>query len=185
MEEIRLGRRVRALRQERGLSLRALSRTTGIAVSFLSGVENGKHSVSVTKLKTILDALGNDLGTFFSQQPPSPKKVVYRKDELTEIAGPGNGLSFLEVASGRPGRALQLIIELYEPGADTGPGLYHHEAEEAGIVLKGKLELTLDGNTYILKPGDAYYFDSRCYHRMRNVGKGEAKAISVNTPPSF
>jgi mannose-6-phosphate isomerase-like protein (cupin superfamily) len=78
-----------------------------------------------------------------------------------------------------------LIVERYEPGADTGPGLYHHEAEEAGLVLKGKLELTVEGNRYVLGPGDAYYFDSRCSHRVRNLGKGEARAISVNTPPSL
>jgi mannose-6-phosphate isomerase-like protein (cupin superfamily) len=60
-----------------------------------------------------------------------------------------------------------------------------HEAEEAGVVLKGTLELTVDGQTYVLRPGDAYYFDSRRPHRFRNLGTVPVEAISVNGPPSF
>ena len=185
VDELRMGARIRDLRRERKLSLRALSRATGMALSFLSSLERGKCSVSVAKLRGVLEALGSSLGEFFSGQPASPAKVVYRKAELAELAGRGNGLSLREVAAGRPGRALQLIMETYAPGASTGPGLYHHQAEEAGLVLKGRLELTVDGEVYKLGPGDAYYFDSRRPHRVRNVGRGQALSVSVNTPPSF
>jgi transcriptional regulator with XRE-family HTH domain len=185
MSELNTGGRLRGLRRRRKLSLRALSKATGVALSFLSSLERGNNSVSVDKLKIILDALGTSLGEFFSQEPEQPDRVVYRREELTEIAGRGSGLSFKDVAVGRAGRALQLLFESYEPAADTGPRLYSHNAEEAGIVLKGRLELTVDGDVYVLKPGDAYYFDSRRPHRMRNAGKTRAEAISVNTPPSF
>jgi transcriptional regulator with XRE-family HTH domain len=185
MNKLDIGSRLRELRRRRKLSLRAVSRESGVALSFLSSLERGNNSVSVGKLHTILEALGTNLGEFFGAAPEPPAKVVYRKKELTQIAGRGTGLSFKEVAAGRPGRALQLILETYRRGADTGPGLYHHNAEEAGLVLKGKLELTVDGESWTLGPGDAYYFDSNRPHRVRNVGKGEAQAVSVNTPPSF
>jgi transcriptional regulator with XRE-family HTH domain len=180
-----LGKRLRALRERRKLSLRALTRQTGIATSFLSGLENGDTSVSVAKLKTILDALGTSLGEFFGAAPEPPAKIVYRRSELVEISGQQKGISFLEVAAARPGRALQLLRETYQPGSDTGPDTYRHQAEEAGIVLKGTLELIVDGETHRLGPGDAYYFDSRRPHRFRNPGKMAVEAISVNTPPSF
>lgn len=184
MDDLKLAPRLQALRQRHKLSLRELSRRTGIAVSFLSALERGQNNVSVAKLKTILDALGSTLGEFFGRQTPPPAQVVYRKKELLEISAQ-KGISFLEVAAGRPGRALQLLIERYEPGADTGAEAYRHEAEEAGVVLKGTLELTVDGQVYELKPGDAYYFDSRRPHRFRNLGRVAVEAISVNTPPSF
>lgn len=185
MDDLRVGERLRTLRKHRKLTLRALSRASGLALSYLSALENGKNSITVANLKRLLDVLGTNLSDFFVQAPPPPTKIVYRKDELAEISGHGNGLSFKEVAAGRVGRALQLILENYAPGADTGPGSYRHEAEEAGLVLKGKLELTVGGQTFVLGPGDAYYFDSRLPHRVRNVGKGPAQAVSVNTPPSF
>lgn len=185
MTDLNIGARLRDVRGRKGLSLRELSRRSGVALSFLSALERNTNSVSVATLKAILDVLGVSLGDFFGAQPSPPAKVVYRKGELATIAGAKDGLRFLEVAAGRPGRALQLLLERYDPGADTGPGLYRHEAEEAGIVLKGKLELTVDGEVHVLKPGDAYYFDSRRPHRVRNIGKGPAEAVSVNTPPSF
>lgn len=184
-DELKIGRRLKILREKKQLSLRALARQTGIAVSFLSALESGQNNVSVAKLKTILDSLGTNLGTFFGQAPEPPAKVVYRKQELLEISGQGNGISFLEVAAGRPGRALQLLVERYKPGADTGSELYRHDAEEAGVVLKGTLELTVEDQVFELGPGDGYYFDSRRPHRFRNKGKTAVDAISVNTPPSF
>jgi transcriptional regulator with XRE-family HTH domain len=185
MDELDLAPRLRTLRERRQLSLRELGRRTGIAVSFLSGLEAGRNNVSVAKLKTILDALGTTLGEFFRRGDDSRARIVYRKEELAEIAGPARGISFKEVAAGRPGRALQMLVERYEPGCDTGPEGYRHQAEEAGVVLKGALELTVDGQTYLLRAGDAYYFDSRLPHRFRNVGRTAVEAISVNTPPSF
>ncbi|HOX07590.1 MAG TPA: cupin domain-containing protein [Planctomycetota bacterium] len=185
MDELRVGGRVRELRKRRNMSLRGLARQSGVALSFLSSLERGGNSVSVGTLKSILDALGTSLGEFFGGDAPPPAKVVYRQAEHAEISGAKQGLQFLDVAAGRRGRALQLILENYAPGGDTGPEPYRHEAEEAGLVLKGKLELTVDNERWELGPGDAYYFDSRRPHRVRNIGKGPAQAVSVNTPPSF
>jgi len=184
VDELDVAPRLRALRARRKLSLRALSRETGIAVSFLSALERGRNNVSVAKLKAIVDALGVTLSEFFSQAPPPREKVVYRKHELSEISGQ-RGISFRDVATGRRGRALQLLVERYGPGTDTGAEAYHHDAEEAGVVLRGTLELIVDDEVFVLRPGDAYYFDSRRPHRFRNRGKIPVEAVSVNTPPSF
>jgi len=184
MDNKKMGRKLQELRIRKKQSLRALSRSTGIATSFLSAVEQGKTNVSVAKLKAILDALGMGLSEFFYQsvQPP---KIVYRKDELVEISSRGSGISYREVAAGRQGRLLQFIVERYEPGAETGPELLQYDAEEAGVVLKGKLELTVESEVFVLGPGDAYYFDNNRPHRFRNVGSGELLAVSANTPTTF
>ena len=184
MDEALIGARLSELRRRHRLSLRALSRAAGVAPSFISGLEQGNSSVSVATLKAILDVFGVGLGEFFSPTQAAPAKVVYRKDELVELAGQ-RGVSYREVAAGQPGRALQLLLEHYEPGADTGSEKYHHDAEEAGLVLSGKLELTVEDEVFVLGPGDAYYFDSRRPHRFRNIGKSPVKAVSVNSPPSF
>jgi transcriptional regulator with XRE-family HTH domain len=184
MDTKEMGRQLRDLRLRKKQSLRALSRSTGIAMSFLSAIEQGKNNVSVAKLKAILDALGKGLGEFFSQSE-QPPKVLYRKGELVEISSRGTGISYREVAAGRPGRALQFIVERYEKGAETGPELLQYRAEEAGVVLKGKLELTVDAEVYVLGPGDAYYFDNNRPHRFRNIGSSELLAVSANTPTTF
>jgi transcriptional regulator with XRE-family HTH domain len=180
-----LGTRLRELREDKGLSLRELSRRAGVAASFLSSMEKGKHTISVANLKVLLDVLGLTLGEFFGRSPAPTSKVVYRRAELVEISGQKRGLSFKEVAAGRPDRLLQLLVKRYDPGADTGQEPYRHGLQEAGVVLRGTLELVLDGEVHVLNAGDCFFFDSRRPHRFRNRGKLPVDAVSVNTPPSL
>jgi mannose-6-phosphate isomerase-like protein (cupin superfamily) len=77
------------------------------------------------------------------------------------------------------------MYETFGRGADTGEKLISHEGEEGGIVISGKLELTVAKTSRILGPGDAYYFDSRLQHRFRNVGDGTCVIVSACTPPTF
>jgi len=184
MEKKELGQQLQNLRRRKKMSLRSVSRATQIAASFISTLEQGKTNVSVAKLKAILDALGVSLSEFFSQNS-QPPKVVYHKRELVEISGLGTGVSYREVAAGRPGRALQFTMERYKPGAQTGDELMRYDAEEAGVVLEGTLELTVEGEVYLLGQGDAYYIDNRHPHRFKNVGKNTLVVVSAVTPANF
>jgi quercetin dioxygenase-like cupin family protein len=70
--------------------------------------------------------------------------------------------------------------------ADTGADLLQHEGQEGGVVVKGKLELTVAQQTWILHPGDGYYFESRLPHRFRNPSGNEiCEIVSSNSPPTF
>ena len=81
--------------------------------------------------------------------------------------------------------SLQMLYERYEPGADTGEDLYAHEAEEAGIIVEGHIEVTVGDRAQVLGPGDAYLFDSRLPHRFRNIGNAACVVISACTTPTF
>ena len=83
------------------------------------------------------------------------------------------------------GKAIQLMHEHYQPGADTGAQMLSHEAEEGGVIIRGRLEVTVGDQIRVLGPGDAYYFDSRTPHRFRNVGAEECEVVTANSPPSF
>lgn len=72
-----------------------------------------------------------------------------------------------------------------QPGSDTGVEMYRHEAEEGGVVINGKVQLTVGGKTYVLGPGDAYDFNSRLPHRFRNIGDEVCEIVSACTPPTF
>jgi mannose-6-phosphate isomerase-like protein (cupin superfamily) len=60
-----------------------------------------------------------------------------------------------------------------------------HDGEEAGVVIRGRIEITVGEARRVLGPGDAYYYDSRTPHRFRNIGKEPCEIISVCTPPNF
>ena len=56
---------------------------------------------------------------------------------------------------------MAVLHEVYAPGADTGSEMLAHAGEEGGIVVNGRIEVTVGGQTQVLGPGDAYYFSSR------------------------
>jgi mannose-6-phosphate isomerase-like protein (cupin superfamily) len=70
------------------------------------------------------------------------------------------------------------------PEAGSGES-YTHEGEEFLYVLRGDLEITVDGEEYRLKTGDSFYFESSTPHRWRNPGRKETLLLWVNTPPTF
>jgi mannose-6-phosphate isomerase-like protein (cupin superfamily) len=63
--------------------------------------------------------------------------------------------------------------------------MLRHNSEEGGVVIRGRLELTVGAETYLLRPGDAYCFDSRISHRFRNSGNEVCEVVSACSPPSF
>jgi mannose-6-phosphate isomerase-like protein (cupin superfamily) len=79
----------------------------------------------------------------------------------------------------------QMILERYKPGADTGKSMLTHESEESGLILEGRMELTVGDQTYFLGVGDAYLFNSNIPHRFRNTGGIDCVIVSACTPPSF
>jgi transcriptional regulator with XRE-family HTH domain len=180
-----LGQRLRDFRVTRSLSLRALADSSGVTASALSQIENGKSSPSVSTLKKVLTALETTLGDFFRQDIEiNGSSNVFPAKTLTNVAS-GPGLRYLSLPGASSSRALQILDENYAPSSDTGPELYSHAGEEGGICISGQIELTVNGSTEILNPGDAYYFRSALPHRWSNIGDEPARLISACTPPSF
>ena len=178
-----IGERLRQLRQRYGLSQRALARQSGVANATISLIENGKLNPTVSMLKKVLDGVPVRLSEFFSDEADSPEKVFFRADELTEIAE--GGVSYLQVGANLRDKAIQFIKERYAPGAGTGKHLITHEGEECGLILAGRLTVTVGSETATLRPGDAYYFRSNQPHRFVNPGSEACELITACTPPTF
>ena len=60
-----------------------------------------------------------------------------------------------------------------------------HEGEECGIVVRGRIELTVEGKRYDLKTGDGYYFESKRQHRFRNTGDEVCEIVSTCSKASL
>ena len=178
-----VGARLRFLRKLHALSQRELAKRAGVTNSTISLIESGQTNPSVGALKRILDGVPIGLAEFFALKPERPQKAFYRADELVEI-GKGK-ISYRQVGDSLFGRALQILKERYEPGSDTGRVPLVHDGEEGGIVLSGRIEVTVDDERHILGPGDAYYFESRRPHRFRCIGPAACEVVSACTPPTF
>jgi transcriptional regulator with XRE-family HTH domain len=178
-----IGPRLRTLRQRQHLSQRRLARIAGVSNATVSLIENERSDPSMGLLKRILDAIGVSFAEFFADDLSVREKYFFRADELSEISsGP---ISFRQIGSDLSNSQLQILHERYAPGADTGQSMLSHEAEEGGVVLQGRLEVTVADQVTTLSAGDAYRFNSRLPHRFRNTGSEDCVIVSACTPPSF
>ena len=178
-----LGPRLKTLRSHQGLSQRKLASISGVSNATISLIEHGRTDPSMGLLKRILDAMGVSFAEFFSADDRQANKYFYAKEELSEISsGP---ISYLQIGSDLSDSQLQILYERYRPGADTGQSMLSHNAEEGGIILSGRLELTVGEQVQTLSAGDAYLFNSRIPHRFRNTGSEDCVFVSACTPPSF
>jgi transcriptional regulator with XRE-family HTH domain len=178
-----IGQRLRELRLMHGLSQRVLAKRAGVTNGTISLIEQNRISPSIGSLKKVLDGFPMSIADFLTLDLKPKSKVFFAAKELREI-GSGD-ISFKLVGRDTQGRALQMMHERYQPGADTGPDMLSHTGEESGIIVSGLIELTVGGETKLLTAGDAYYFDSRLPHRFRNTGTIDCVLVSAYTPPSF
>ncbi len=188
-----VGGRLKAIRNANGLSQRELAKRAGVTNGLISMIEQNRSSPSVASLKRILDAVPMTFSEFFSIEYSGEEKVFYKADELREInparvfkidSDAAKLVSLRQVGDASQ-HSLQLLHEIYEPGADTGLELYTHESEETGLVISGEIELTVGDRKQVLSAGDAYIFDSRIPHRFRNQGNETCVIVSACTPPTF
>lgn len=182
-DPLAIGRRLKVLRERAGLSQRALAKRASVTNSMVSQIEAGKINPSVGALKRILDGVPIGLSEFFAFEVEPDPTVFFAAEELKEI-GKGS-LSLKQVGNNLMGRNLQILYETYAPQADTGRVMYEHDGEEGGIVISGRIEITVGQQRRVLGPGDAYLFDSRTPHRFRAVGAAQCIIVSACTPPSF
>jgi len=183
--DIDVGLRLKIVRLRHQLSQRALAKRAGVANASISLIESGNTSPSVSALKRILAGIPMTLAEFFSDELPGMKsEVFYRAQDLIEISG-GEGISYRQIGSAKAGHALQILFESYAMAADTGMIMLEHEGEEGGVIISGRLEVTVGETTRVLGAGDAYYFNSRQPHRFRNVGTEVCTLVSSCSPPTF
>lgn len=191
--DIDIGGRLRDVREARGLSQRQLAARAGVTNGTISLIEQNKTSPSVSSLKKVLDGIPMTMSEFFSaaEENGSPRHF-FAASELVELSPADFGIPesaarrvSLRQVGDATRHALQILHERYAPGADTGPEMLRHDAEEGGIVISGVIEVTVGDQVRVLNPGDGYLFDSRLPHRFRNIGDEECVIVSASTPPSF
>ena len=182
-----IGSRLQEIRKAHGLSQRELAARAGLTNGTVSLIEQNKTSPSVASLKSLLDVIPMSIAEFFGTiEDRYEPKFFYAADEFIEVA-PQNGLApvSLRQLGDASTHTLQILDETYPADADTGPELLVHTGEEAGVVIDGEIEITVNEQTRVLKAGEGYLFDSRHPHRFRNIGTKPCRIISACTPPTF
>src|SRR6202007_2812033 len=147
------GAPLRQLRARRRLSLAHVAQAVGISVGFLSALERSQMSGSVGTLRKLARFYKTNILNFFDASGASGRQVRPAQRKVLEA---GEGVRMELLAWG------DTVMEphLFRIAPDAGSGeSYSHEGEEFIYVLRGELQITVEGEQYHLKPGDSFYFE--------------------------
>jgi transcriptional regulator with XRE-family HTH domain len=182
-DELELGKRIRAAREARGASLRSVAATAGVSESFLSQVERGVASPSVASLRAIAGALDTSIAAFFEEGGDISGTLVRAADRRT-LSYPGRRIEDMLVTP-RTSKHLQVIWSHVGPDSGAAEPYTHESDEECVIVMRGRLDVWVDGERFAMEEGDSLVFESRRPHRSWNPTDDEVEVLWILTPPSF
>lgn len=176
-----VGERVRSVRRQRGLSLQSVAERAELSVGFLSQLERGLSSPTLRDLFKIASALDTTLGIFFDPdglRETADEAIVVRASQRQEVAFHAGVVKHRLTPPGDA--ALVVYMVTIEPQGRTGEASYTHRGEEAGLILQGRLLLTVETTDYLLNEGDSFRFRSDRPHRFSNPASLPTRVVWVN-----
>ncbi len=190
--EEEIGKRIRASRLQREITLQELARRTSLSKSLLSKIENGKVSSPASTLYTIAKALKTKITYFFDDQDEDLPLILVRKNERRQYDGGGAqfGYSYEALAHKRREKLMEPFILYTDKKIAKNVAFFSHPGEELLFVLEGTMEFTHGDQKLILRKGDCIYFDAAIPHQGVSAGNKPVKVFMVfcsgdNHRPAF
>ena len=175
-----LGDRIRYFRKWRGLTQQELASRCELTKGFVSQLENNLTTPSLPALMDLVEALGSDMATFFSEE--QEQQIVFGKDDFFEDAR--ENCTVLWIVPNAQKNAMEPILVTLLPHQATR-SMMPHEGEEFGYVLSGSIVLENGGRKHRVKKGETFYIRGEQEHCLRNTGNTPAQVLWITTPPSF
>lgn len=183
-EEVRVGEKIKQLREKKGLSLKEVADATGFSTALLSQMESHLVSPSLGSIIKLAKALEVRVGDFFGETEGEPFAIV-RKDERKTVSrfaskeGVSYGYSYESLGFEKKNRRMEPFIVTLEPATLKTSKTSAHEGEEFIFVLEGEMQVILGNHTDILYPGDSIYYDSNIPHRVQCHQDKVARILAV------
>ncbi|MFC2948104.1 helix-turn-helix domain-containing protein [Virgibacillus sediminis] len=184
----KVGQRLRTIRLSKKLTLNYIARQTGLTASFISQFERGLTTASIASMQKIAQVLGFPLASLFEngniQDYKTNEVSIVRKKDRNHLFYPEPTLTKDYLLTKLDGK-IQVIYSITKPGGESGEPYSHNSDEECIIIMSGKMELTVNNQTFTLFEGDTVNFSSRLHHSWKNTGNKILEVLWVITPPSF
>jgi quercetin dioxygenase-like cupin family protein len=177
---INVGRKLKMLRSLHKTSLKKVAEETGMSYSYLWGLENDKHSISVTNLQRLSGYFKVDLIYFLGGNHDS-KSTYIPKEDITKVVTEDN-VSFKCITDNVKSRLQVTLVELPKDSPSERHIHHHDEGEEFITVLSGELHVIVGDEAYELGPGDSVLFESKTDHVIFTKNKAATFYLIV-TPP--
>ena len=191
------GAALKTLRVKKGLTLLELSERTGLPMSSVSRMENGKTAITFDKLLKFSEALDVDIMEVIggteggavpesqrdARQPGTKRRSIGRKGEGEVVETPRGNYLYL-VAELLHKQFVPIVGDVLAKDITTYGEYAQHPGEEFVYVLSGTLELHTEMYTpAVLEEGDHVYFDSGMPHAYIARGDKPCRVLSICSTP--
>jgi transcriptional regulator with XRE-family HTH domain len=186
-DEASLGKRLRNMRHERGMSLHDLAAASGLSVGMISQIERGGNSPSYRSLRMLSSALGVPIEQLFTQAEPlddASLGIVVHPRNRRVLQFEKRGITTEYIDPDTSG-IMQMMLVTISPGGSSGKDNDRHVGEEGGLVLAGAFELFLGSRQLLLNEGDSFRFSAEEPHRFRNPGVIPTRLVWFITPTLY
>ena len=185
--ESAIGREVRSLRHQHGLTVADLARITGLSIGMLSKIENGITSPSLTTLQVLSHAFSVPVTAFFKSYEERREVQHVQAGDHIEVerrgTRAGHQYNLLgHIGSNNSGVVVEPYLITLSTEADTFP-TFQHEGLELLYMLEGEVTYRHGDKLFHLKPGDSLFFDADARHGPEVLNKLPAKYLSVIAYP--
>ena len=183
---MKIGEKIKSLRETRGMSLTALSKASGVALATLSRMEHNKMVGTLDSHLNIAKALGIDLPQLYSEVAQETKSSPLSLKEEDKNVFVHNEKTTVEILTSQifSRKMLPALIKL-DAGGKTTAEQGSAATEKFVYVLEGKINLYITNIKYPLNKGESLYFDGSSIHHFENNGKTAARVLCISTPPSL
>ncbi len=178
-DDLSVRARIRAFRQERGISIRALAAKCGISGNTLSLIENNRTSPSLHTLQLLANGLGVPLSTFFTEEKAEHSPVYQQQGQRSLVHFTNGTLEKLD--EGLPPLGAEPVLVTMESRLDNSKDIIH-AGREFIYCLDGRVTCVVENQAYQLSPGDSLLFDARKPHRWLNSYPGPSKLLVLFCP---
>lgn len=171
-----VGRRIRAIREQRGLSLRALAERSGLSINAISLIERGENSPTVASLHALAQALHVSITAFFEEATEQTVIFVPRDNRMHTQR---NGMRMESLGSGLRSQQIEPFVVTLEVNTGSETESITHAGQEFVHCLTGEVEYWVGGQCFRLAAGDSLLFEAVQPHHFRNVGASPASLLLV------
>jgi transcriptional regulator with XRE-family HTH domain len=171
-----LGSKLRAAREERGLSQRELAHLAGLSTNAISLIERDENSPSVSTLQSLATALNIKMSYFFDDNEPTTVLHVKAEQRPAIIS---KGIRIEGLGGKLVRQEMDPFLVTLEPLAESGLRQVVHTGHELVYCLSGKVEYLIDGTIHHLESGDFLLFEAHLPHIWRNTTEDQAVILLV------
>lgn len=172
-----VGSRIRAIREQRKLSLRALAEVCNLSVNAISLIERGENSPTVSSLHLLATALKVKITAFF-EEPQQETGVVFVPSNR-RLSTRGTTCLMESLGLGLHNQQLEPFLATIGPAASTAGDTMAHPGQEFVHCLDGRVHYQVGNQTFCLLPGDSLLFEAIHPHRFWNAGADVARVLLV------